>query len=173
MTAGVIGAVEFQLDKSNYRGVLRALEEVSGVAMKYDQEGIKGTEQDVAQRAESVGSQQPGTVAIASTPDGAQVSIDGAFAGSTPRENSLAPGEHEIKIVKKGYADWERKVLVETGKSLNIDAQLARVIMGWLFDKSWETRLTQLKCDGPRSSDRSPHAWACSRPASQGKVSGS
>ena len=124
MTAGVIGAVEFQLDKSNYRGVLRALEEVSGVAMKYDQEGIKGTEQDVAQRAESVGSQQPGTVAIASTPDGAQVSIDGAYAGSTPRENSLAPGEHEIKIVRKGYADWQRKVLVEAGKKLDINAEL-------------------------------------------------
>lgn len=118
-----VGAVEFQLDKSNYRGVLRSLEEVSGVAMKYDQEGIKGTEQDVAQRS-GAGNDQQATLAITSSPDGAEVTIDGAYAGTTPRDKSLAPGEYQVKITKKGYADWERKVRVEAGEEMDVAAEL-------------------------------------------------
>jgi hypothetical protein len=34
------------------------------------------------------------------------------------------PGEQEIEITKKGYADWERKVLVEAGKKLDINVEL-------------------------------------------------
>ncbi len=35
----LVGAAEFKLDKKNYRGVLRAVEEVTGVV--FDQEGVK------------------------------------------------------------------------------------------------------------------------------------
>ena len=117
-----VGAVEFQLHKSNYRGVLRALEEVSGLTMKYDQEGIKGTEQDVASRTGE--DAVIGTVSITSTPDGADVTIDGAFVGTTPREKALKPGEYKIGVTKSGYSDWERKVLVEAGEELTINAEL-------------------------------------------------
>ncbi len=41
----MVGAVEFKLDKSNYRPVLRSVETSTGVTMKYDQEGVKETEQ--------------------------------------------------------------------------------------------------------------------------------
>jgi len=44
------GAVEFKLHKSNYRGVLRTVEEVTGLTMAYDQEGVKDTKQTVASR---------------------------------------------------------------------------------------------------------------------------
>ena len=47
-----VGAVEFQLHKSNYRGCLRALEQVSGLTLLYDQEGIKDEEQKPATRDE-------------------------------------------------------------------------------------------------------------------------
>jgi hypothetical protein len=45
-----VGAVEFKLHKSNYRGALRGLEQVTGLAMKYEQEGIKDTHQTIAAR---------------------------------------------------------------------------------------------------------------------------
>ncbi len=119
----VVGAVEFQLHKSNYRGVLQALVEVSGLTMKYDQEGINGTEQDVANRTSESGDVQA-SVTITSTPDGAEVTIDGAFAGTTPRDKALAPSEYKIHVAKNGYADWERKNLVEAGEGLTVDADL-------------------------------------------------
>ena len=50
---GEIGAVEFQLHKSNYRGTLRALEEVTGLTMMYDQEGVKASRETVASRGTS------------------------------------------------------------------------------------------------------------------------
>lgn len=118
-----VGAIEFQLHKSNYRGTLRALEQVSGQTMKYDQEGIKGSEQDVAQRTTDGGSDRP-VVAISSSPAGAEITIDDAFVGATPREKELAPGEYKIKVTKRGYQDWERKILVEAGEELSIDAEL-------------------------------------------------
>jgi hypothetical protein len=46
----MVGAIEFKLDKSNYRPLLRAVEQVTGLAMKYDQEGIKDTEEKPAER---------------------------------------------------------------------------------------------------------------------------
>jgi hypothetical protein len=48
--AGMIGAVEFKLHKSNYRPVLRAVEQAAHVTMVYDQEGVKETEQKPGER---------------------------------------------------------------------------------------------------------------------------
>ncbi len=44
----LVGAVEFKLHKSNYRGVLRGIEEVTGLELKFDQEGIKDEKETVA-----------------------------------------------------------------------------------------------------------------------------
>ena len=44
------GAIEFKLHKSNYRGVLRTVEQITDLTMKVDDEGIKDTEQTVAPR---------------------------------------------------------------------------------------------------------------------------
>ena len=44
------GAVEFKLHKSNYRGALRAVEQVTGLTALYEQEGIKDTRQALAAR---------------------------------------------------------------------------------------------------------------------------
>lgn len=42
------GAIEFKLHKNNYRGVLRTIEEVTGLTMEYDQVVMKDTKQTVA-----------------------------------------------------------------------------------------------------------------------------
>jgi hypothetical protein len=51
--AKLVGAVEFKLHKSNYRPILRAVEEVTKLTMQYDQEGVKETEQKPAERKEN------------------------------------------------------------------------------------------------------------------------
>ena len=47
----IVGAVEFKLDKKNYRGILRAVEQVSDVNLVFDQEGIKDEKETVASRS--------------------------------------------------------------------------------------------------------------------------
>ena len=61
---------------------------------------------------------------MSSDPEGAEIEIDGAYVGNTPRTRSVQPGEHNVKLTKKGYADWERKIAVEAGETLEINAEL-------------------------------------------------
>ncbi len=63
-------------------------------------------------------------VAISSTPSGADIDVDGGFAGNTPSTIDLSPGSHEITVKEKGYADWSRKLNV-TGGSIHLDANLS------------------------------------------------
>ncbi|MDA2935153.1 PEGA domain-containing protein [Acidobacteria bacterium AH-259-D05] len=118
----IVGAVEFKLDKKNYRGVLRAVEQVSGVDLVFDQEGIKDEKETVASR--SGGGPNDAILEINSDPEDAEIEIDGAFAGTTPRSKQLRPGEYKIKISKKGYKSWERKITVETGETIPLTVQL-------------------------------------------------
>ncbi len=63
---------------------------------------------------------------IRSTPDGCDIEIDGAFSGDTPSVVSVAAGEHTITVKKKGYAPWERKVRVSSGR-VSIKAELDKL----------------------------------------------
>jgi hypothetical protein len=65
----------------------------------------------------------PASVAIDSTPEGADIEIDGAFVGNTPSTVPVAPGSHEITVKKKGFSDWARKLSV-TGGSVHLSADL-------------------------------------------------
>ena len=122
--ADLVGAVEFKLHKSNYRGTLRTVEQVTGLTMLYDQEGVKDTKQTVARRGDNAPRDNQGSLTISSDPEGAEIEIDGAYVGNTPRTRAVQPGEHKVKLKKKGYADWERKIAVEAGETLEIDAEL-------------------------------------------------
>jgi hypothetical protein len=60
---------------------------------------------------------------ITSTPPGADIEVNGKFAGNTPSSISVAPGDHDIAIKKTGFIAWERKTTVSTGH-INIGAEL-------------------------------------------------
>ena len=122
--ADLVGAVEFKLHKSNYRGTLRTVEQVTGLTMLYDQEGVKDTKQTVARRGDNAPRDDQGSLKISSDPEGAEIEIDGAYVGNTPRTRAVQPGEHKVKLTKKGYTAWERKIAVEAGETLEIDAEL-------------------------------------------------
>jgi hypothetical protein len=60
---------------------------------------------------------------ITSTPDGADIEIDGAFTGNTPAKLNLPPGDHTIAVKKSGYQPWERKMHLVPG-SVTLKAEL-------------------------------------------------
>ena len=72
------------------------------------------------------GQQRVRQMEINSNPKGAEIEIDGAFAGTTPRTKRLGPGEYKIKITINGYKSWERKIRVEAGEKIPIAGELQK-----------------------------------------------
>jgi hypothetical protein len=60
---------------------------------------------------------------VSSTPDGADIEIDGNFVGSTPSTMGVAAGPHQLSVKKAGFKPWERKITVSSGQ-IKIDATL-------------------------------------------------
>jgi len=60
---------------------------------------------------------------ITSTPDGADVEIDGSFVGNTPSTLGVSAGQHQLVVKKAGFKPWERKITVSTGQ-VNVNAAL-------------------------------------------------
>lgn len=67
------------------------------------------------------------SIAIKSTPDGAEITVDDKFVGTTPSTIQLAPGDHKIGLAKSGFKSWERTITVTAGSTLNLDASLDKV----------------------------------------------
>ena len=61
---------------------------------------------------------------ITSNPELAEVEINNAVNGLTPRGKAVTPGEYTITISKDGYKQWRREVLVDPGATLEIHADL-------------------------------------------------
>jgi hypothetical protein len=53
---------------------------------------------------------------VSSTPDGADIEIDGGFVGNTPSAVGVAPGQHQLSVKKAGFKPWERKITVSSGQ---------------------------------------------------------
>jgi hypothetical protein len=63
-------------------------------------------------------------VDVKSTPDGAEITVDDKYMGSTPSTLKLAPGDHKIKLEKSGFKVWERTLAVGAGGTANVNATL-------------------------------------------------
>ena len=68
----------------------------------------------------------PGKLSVSSTPEGADIEVDGNFVGNTPSQLSITEGDHTIHIKKTGFALWERKLKVSAGSMVHIDAELEK-----------------------------------------------
>jgi PEGA domain len=64
-------------------------------------------------------------LAVASTPAGAEIEVDGNFVGSTPSSVPVSLGSHNISLSKNGYSSWQRTIKV-TGGTVNVMAELGR-----------------------------------------------
>src|SRR4030095_2871655 len=66
------------------------------------------------------------TILVKSNPDGAEITIDTKYMGTTQSTVKLSAGEHTVKIEKNGYKEWNRTVTLNAGSSITIDATLEK-----------------------------------------------
>jgi hypothetical protein len=65
-----------------------------------------------------------GLLVATSSPDGAQVIINGHLTTATDNTINLAPGDYDIKIFKEGYLPWEKKITIKNEVVSKADALL-------------------------------------------------
>jgi hypothetical protein len=69
-----------------------------------------------------------GWLTIISTPMGAEVSIDGQAAGTTPvTGREVGAGSHQVRITMAGYEPYQTSVTVASGEQASVDASLTPV----------------------------------------------
>jgi len=66
-------------------------------------------------------------VDVKSTPDGAEITVDDKYMGSTPSTLRLAPGDHKIKLEKAGFKPWERTLTVSAGATASVNPALDKI----------------------------------------------
>jgi len=64
------------------------------------------------------------SVEVKSSPDGADITVDEKYMGSTPSTLKLTPGEHKIKLEKAGFKTWERTLTVGSGTTTTVNPTL-------------------------------------------------
>ena len=69
-------------------------------------------------------SEDAAMVQISSEPSGADILVDGNYAGSTPSQLKLKSGPHSVNVIKKGFAPWQRSITVQSGEVRNVAAEL-------------------------------------------------
>jgi hypothetical protein len=74
----------------------------------------------------AAGAASTARLSIASVPDGADIEIDGSFAGNTPSDLEVPEGEHSIVVKKSAYKNWERKMKVVAGSSIHLNAEMEK-----------------------------------------------
>ena len=66
-----------------------------------------------------------GTVAIKSDPSGADIYVDGKFAGQTPSTFHLAIGTHQVEIRNAGRKSWTREIDISKDSEITLHPALA------------------------------------------------
>jgi len=79
------------------------------------------TEKDA--KAKAAENAPQASVAIDSTPSGADIEIDGTFVGNTPSTVPLAAGSHQVVVKRKGFTDWSKSITVNGG-TIHLNAEL-------------------------------------------------
>ena len=69
----------------------------------------------------------PAKLQIESEPNGADIEIDGSFVGNAPSDLQVNEGDHTVTVKKSGFKDWERKMKVNGGSSVHLNAQLEKL----------------------------------------------
>ena len=68
----------------------------------------------------------PSSVQFGSTPEGAEIVIDGNVVGNTPSTLRLTPGHHAIDIRMAGYRTWSRIMVVDPESHPSVRATLVK-----------------------------------------------
>jgi PEGA domain len=63
---------------------------------------------------------------VRSTPDGADILLDGKFAGNTPSTVRIKAGDHTVRIELKGFTAWEKSLTVSADAQITLNANLSQ-----------------------------------------------
>jgi hypothetical protein len=66
-----------------------------------------------------------GSVLVASDPAGAEIYVDGRFAGQTPSTLHVAGGSHRIELKADGRKPWVRELQITKGSQVSVHPVLA------------------------------------------------
>lgn len=76
--------------------------------------------------ANTLPSDDTGTLSVGSQPTGADVYIEDKFAGKTPITLSVRAGKHFLHMFMKDYNNWSEEITVEPDKELRVSATLEK-----------------------------------------------
>lgn len=65
-------------------------------------------------------------ITISSSPDGADIYVDGEFRGNTPSTLKLPAGKHVFRVILSGYQDWSRAMDMSVGSDVKLSATLTK-----------------------------------------------
>ena len=118
-----------QAHKKNFRAVLMALRGATGAPVavaEKDRRFVPTGVETVVVKPEETEKAETGVVTITSTPDGAEVWVNGDFVGNTPAKLTLAAGECKIRVFLPGYKSWEREIQIHPDSELSVKANLEK-----------------------------------------------
>ncbi len=122
------GGMVVQADKNEFRGILMALEGITGMrAVGTDDEGARPTAHSSDWGVPPKPDQVLASITVNSTPPDAIVEVDGYAAGRTPVDVKLAKGEYILKISKAGFTPSSQKIVVEPKMAQSLQVSLAAV----------------------------------------------
>jgi hypothetical protein len=98
----------------------------SQVATQPAADPTSGQPSPVAAPAQSTNGADPvlSSVEVKSSPDGADITVDEKYMGSTPSTVKLTPGEHKVKLEKPGFKTWEKTLTVSAGTTATVNPTL-------------------------------------------------
>lgn len=79
--------------------------------------------------------EEQGTLQVKSKPEGAEILLNGKYAGNTPATFRLPPGEYIVTVHKPGYGEWRRAMMLTSRAQLTIDAPLEAEKKGLRLDQ--------------------------------------
>lgn len=86
---------------------------------------------------QDINSRSPGNIEVRSTPDSAEVTLDGVFKGYTPITLSSVPaGSHLVEVSKDGYLRWSSTAIVPDGGRVATEAPLTAATNKSDFDRA-------------------------------------
>ena len=115
----------FVIRSDHFESKLDSMSELSGGAL--GDEEHPGPLRNARRTAEPVAefSGDTGSVNVSSDPLGAEIFVDGKFAGQTPSTLHVSGGMHKIEIKAEGRAVWVRELEITKGSSVSVRPTLA------------------------------------------------
>jgi len=112
----VVGVNTLRPPTSEYSGMNFSLSSTEISKLVYSKFGVQLDGDSVSSHV--------GSVSLTSNPSGADIDVDGVFIGTTPAELPINSGERTVRITKKGFNTFERKMQIAGGGKQSIVADL-------------------------------------------------